>query len=295
MELLQLKYFKTVAEIGKISEAAKALFISAPALSTSITRLEREMGMALFDRSNNKITLNQQGQIFLRYVNQVFSTLDCAKVEMQQSLYLQGRHVFIASVSSTPWVDLVTNFAQEYPDFTLSCTSVGRSDLRDHGMPSRFNFLLASSDDIPAYFEASLDHIDLYQDEPLVMVHKDHPFANRESISLREIVNEPIFLPMQDFDLYKHLVILFDRCGIPFPGGNAYSLLATQQLVSKNLGIGFTSKAIVRTPTLPVKYIPISEPCPPWMLRLYWRKDQVFSEDEAIFKAFVEKEYAAAH
>ena len=295
MELLQLIYFKTVAEIGKISEAAKSLFISAPALSTSISRLEREMGMDLFDRSNNKITLNRQGQIFLRYVNQVFSTLDCAKVEMQQSLYQQGRHVFIASVSSTPWVDLVTNFTQEYPDFTLSCASVRRGDLQDHGMPAKFNFLLASCDDLPAYFEASLDYIDLYRDEPMIMVHKDHPLAKQESVSLLEIINEPIFLPLQEFDLYKHLLVLFDRCGIPFPGGNAYSHLATQQLVSKGLGIGFTSKAIVRTPTLPLVYLPISEPCPPWTLRLYWRKDQVFSEDERVFKEFVEQAYAEAH
>lgn len=295
MELLQLKYFKTVAEIGKISDAAKSLFISAPALSTSISRLEREMGMDLFDRSNNKITLNRQGQIFLRYVNQVFSTLDCAKVEMQQSLFQQGRHVFFASVSSSPWVDLVTNFTQEYPNFTLSCTTVGRSNLQDHGMPARFNFLLASCDDLPAYFEASLDYIDLYNDEPMVMLHKDHPLATQKSISLFEIINEPLFLPMQDFDLYKHLLVLFDRCGIPVPGGNAYSHLATQQLVSKGLGIGFTSKAIVRTPTLPLVYLPISEPCPSWTLRLYWRKDQVFSEDERVFKEFVERAYAAAH
>lgn len=295
MELLQLKYFKTVAQIGKISEAAKALFVSAPALSTSISRLEREIGMDLFDRSNNKITLNRQGQIFLRYVNQVFSTLDCAKVEMQQSLYQQGRHVFIASVSSTPWVDLVTNFTQEHPDFTLSCSSVRRDDLQNHGMPARFNFLLASSDDIPAYYESSLDYIDLYKDEPLVMVHKDHPLANREKISLMEIINEPLFLPMQEFDLYKYLLLLFDRCGIPFPGGNAYSHFMSQQLVSKGLGIGFTSKAIVRTPTLPLRYIPISEECPTWTLRLYWRKGQVFSEDERFFKEYVERAYAEAH
>lgn len=295
MELLQLKYFKTVADTGKISEAAKMLFVSAPALSTSISRLERELGMPLFDRSNNKITLNRQGQIFLRYVNQIFSTLDCARVEMQQSLYQQGRHVFIASVSSTPWVDLVTNFSQEYPDFTLSCTSVHRSELQNHGMPSKFNFLLASSGDLPAFFEASLDYIDLYRDEPMVVVHKDHPLAKQESVSLLDVINEPIFLPMQEFDLYKHLLLLFEQCGIPIPGGNAYSHLMTQQLVSKNLGIGFTSKAIVRIPTLPLVYLPISESSPPWTLRLYWRKDQIFSEDEQIFKEFVEKEYATVH
>ena len=79
MELQQLKYFKTVATMGKISDAAEALFISAPALSTSISRLEKELGVALFDRTNNRIALNPQGQIFLKYTNQIFATIDsCA-------------------------------------------------------------------------------------------------------------------------------------------------------------------------------------------------------------------------
>lgn len=69
MELLQLKYFKTVAELGKISEAAKALYISTPALSTSISRLEKELGVQLFDRFAKRIELNSQGELFLRYAN----------------------------------------------------------------------------------------------------------------------------------------------------------------------------------------------------------------------------------
>ena len=78
MELQQLKYFKVVAEKGKISDAAQALFLSTPALSTSISRLEKELGVQLFDRTNNRIILNRQGQIFLRYVNEVLADLDGA-------------------------------------------------------------------------------------------------------------------------------------------------------------------------------------------------------------------------
>lgn len=66
MELLQLKYFKKVAEVGKICDAAEALFISAPALSAAVSRLEKDLGMPLFDRGNNRITLNQQEKIFLQ-------------------------------------------------------------------------------------------------------------------------------------------------------------------------------------------------------------------------------------
>ena len=45
MEMLQLKYFKAVAEMGKISAAAESLFISPPALSAAISRLEKDLGM----------------------------------------------------------------------------------------------------------------------------------------------------------------------------------------------------------------------------------------------------------
>ena len=54
---------KKVAETGKISTAAHSLYISAPALSTAIARLEKELGMQLFERSNNRQTHNHRAQV----------------------------------------------------------------------------------------------------------------------------------------------------------------------------------------------------------------------------------------
>ena len=294
MELMQLKYFKTVAEIGKISDAAQSLFISAPALSTSISRLEKELGMPLFDRTNNRIILNRQGQIFLRYVNQVFSNLDCAKTELQQSILQQGQHVSIASVASTQWVDMITAFSQEYPHFTLSCTNVKRSELMTNGLPVQHNFLFAAEEDIPLFYAGELDSLVLFEDHPVVMVHTDHPLAKEASVSLSQLTGEQVFLPMQNYPLYDHLVQLFETAGIPFPAGNAYSHLTAQQMVANGLGIAFSSMHTSRTPAMPIRYIPIRDAYRPWISRLYWRKDHTFSEDEAIFKAFVERYYCTA-
>ncbi len=291
MELMQLKYFKTVAEIGKISDAASALFISAPALSTSISRLEKELGMPLFDRTNNRIRLNRQGQIFLRYVNQIFSNLDCAKTELQQSILHQGQHVSIASVASTQWVDMITAFSQEHPHFTLSCTNVKRSELASNALPIQHNFLFASEEDIPPFYLGELESIVLFEDHPVVMVHTDHPLAKEESVSLGQLAGEHIFLPMQNYPLYDHLVKLFEASGIPFPAGNAYSHLAAQQMVAKGLGIAFSSVHTGRTPALPIRYVPIRDSYTPWISRLYWRRGHLFTEDEIIFKGFVEKYY----
>lgn len=291
MELLQLKYFKTVAEMGKISDAAQALFISAPALSTSISRLEKELGVQLFDRTNNKIILNQQGQIFLRYVNQIFTNLNCAKTELRQSLLPQGQHVSIASVASTQWVDMISAFSAEHPHFSLLCTSVNRMELANSGLSAQHSFLLAAEDDIPVFYADKLDSSFLFEDHPVVMVHPDHPIAQKESVDLKSLLDETIFLPMQDYPLYDHLVKLFDDCGIPFPAGNAYSHLATQQMAAKGLGVAFATQHTAKTPSLSIKYIPIKNGYQPWVSRLYWRKNHTFTKDEQLFKDFIENYY----
>jgi len=291
MELIQLKYFKTVAQTGKISDAAQALFISAPALSTSISRLEKELGVPLFDRTGNKITLNQQGQIFLRYVNQIFSNLECAKTELKQSLMHQGQHISIASVASAQWVDLITAFSQENPHFTLSCTSLTQNELSSGGLQAQHNFLFAANEDIPPFYLNELESAVLFRDYPVIMVNPDHPLAKLKSIDLQQLQDETIFLPMQNYPLYNHLVELFEANDIPFPAGNAYSHLMSQQMVANNLGIAFATMHTVRTPALPLQYIPISNPCTPWTCSMFWRKNHVFTEDEVIFKEFVESFY----
>lgn len=293
MELQQLKYFKTVAEIGKISEAAKALFISAPALSTSISRLEDELGVHLFDRTNNRISLNQQGQILLRCVKQILSDLERTKLELRQSVMLQGQYVSITCISSTQWVDMVAAFSKEHPDFTLQCTTMTRLGLANRGLSAQHSFLLASDDDIPLSYSEKLESTFLFEDHPVIMIHKDHPLAQLKSVDLRMLQDEKIFLPMQNMPLYENLVGIFYECSIPFPGGNAYSHLATEQMVSQGLGIAFATSHTTYTPTLPVRYIPIRNKYHPWSCRLYWRKNHIFTKDELIFKSFIENYYAA--
>lgn len=291
MELLQLKYFKTVAETEKISDAATSLFISAPALSTSIARLEKELGVKLFDRTNNRIILNRQGQILLRYVNQIFALLDCAKAELRQSAMLQGQNVSIACVASTQWVNMITAFSQEHPHFTLQCTGVTRSELINSGFPAQHSFLLASEDDVPAGFAEKMESDFLFEDHPVLMVHKDHPLAREKTVDLNWLRDETIFLPLQDYPLHDHLAQIFAECGLPFPVGNAYSHLATQQMAAEGLGVAFATSHTGLANPQQLRYIPISNDYQPWVNRIYWRKNQSFTEDEQIFKSFILRYY----
>ena len=86
-------------------------------------------------------------------------------------------------------------------------------------------------------------------------------------------------------------IALFEAAGLAFPVGNSYTMLMAQQLVAKGLGVGFSSIHTIRSGSLPLKYVPIRTAYHGWTTRLYWRKNHTLTENETLFKAFVESYY----
>jgi len=295
MELQQLKYFKTIAAIGKISDAAEALFISAPALSTSISRLEKELGLKLFDRSSNRITLNAQGKIFLKYVNQIFTNLDSAKQELQQSMLHQGPHISLLSINALIWVNLIASFTAEFTQYTLSCSSTSTDYFAEHGFSAQHNYLLAYESEIPPVYAEKLDSIFLFRSTPAVMVHKDHPLAQKEVLDVRELANERVFLPMPGSSLHTRVKQLFELHDLPFPTDNFYTYMIRQKMVVENQGISFFSQHPGYNAHPNLRYIPLFDPFTPWDARLYWRKDRPLSDEEAAFRDFTLQFYKDLH
>lgn len=292
MELQQLKYFKTVVEKGTIAAAAETLFLSAPALSTSVSRLEKELGTPLFDRTGNRIRLNAQGALFLRHVNRVFDELEEARQELQQSLR-QEQNITMATVSSSQWVDLISAFSQEYPGLPISCTSLKYEHLAEGGLPSQFTFLFSSEDAVPEEYAAQMHRIPLFEDYPVIAVHSGHPLARREQVDLKELTGENLFLPMYGYSLHAHLENLFVQSGLPFPTGNSFPHLAGQQLAMEGKGIAFASAHTARIPASNLCYVPIRTEHKPWIACLYWKKSRRLNRNEQIFKDFVERYYQA--
>lgn len=64
MNVAQLRYFVAVAQLEHYSKAAKALYITQPALSNSMNRLEKELGVQLFESMGRNIVLPRKGRIF---------------------------------------------------------------------------------------------------------------------------------------------------------------------------------------------------------------------------------------
>lgn len=285
MELQQLRYFKAVAENGKISDTAYQLFISPPALSTAIQRLEKDIGCKLFDRTGNRIRLNQQGQILLKHVDTIFSTLDHANEEIKASLSINASTISLVSINALVWSDLIVAFSAANPDVTVSFTMIPISSLPQHNLTHHHTFLLASDADIPDSLRNNLESVFLFENSPMVMISPDHPFAKEKAIDVSMLVNENIVMPTPDHTMYREIEKLFSANNIPIPVNSLSSNEMRQHYVEKNLGISFVSRYGAAYMPQTLRYIPLRG-ASPWVTRLYWKKDRKLSKKEEQFKDF---------
>ena len=98
MTLNQLNYFYQAAMLQHFNQAAEKLNISQPSLSRSITALEDELGITLFEKSGRNVVLTKAGKIFLEHVTQILDDVKRAELKMHQ-LATDGGHIDIAYVS----------------------------------------------------------------------------------------------------------------------------------------------------------------------------------------------------
>ena len=76
IELEQLKQLIAFAKYGTLSKVAEELYISQPALSRSIQKLEKTLGVELFDRKKNKMELNENGKTVIQYAEKILNLVD---------------------------------------------------------------------------------------------------------------------------------------------------------------------------------------------------------------------------
>ncbi len=82
--LSQYRIFYAVARTGNISRAAKELFVSQPAISKSISKLEESLGVPLFTRNSRGVSLTAEGQVLFQHVVTAFDTLNRGEKELKR-------------------------------------------------------------------------------------------------------------------------------------------------------------------------------------------------------------------
>lgn len=122
MEIRQLRYFMTVAELKSFSRASSVAHIAQPALSRQIRKLEAELGVALFDRDGRGVALNHTGQEFYRRISVLMQDLCQVKADVQASRKVPLGEVTLAvpqQLGSRFIANVVTKFRAQYSSASL--------------------------------------------------------------------------------------------------------------------------------------------------------------------------------
>jgi len=192
MELLQLKYFIHVAKLEHISKAAEELYISQPALSLTLHRLEKELGVPLFQKEGRNIKLTKYGQAFLSQVEPAYTQLQDAVSSIKQESRLDAeKRIVIYSPPLYTYPELLQSIQEKCPDIVISmATSTveeAEKQLRRRELDIAF-FMTLPDERLAPEFAA----VPLHTSPLVAALPASHPLSRREEVSLEQLAGLPM-------------------------------------------------------------------------------------------------------
>jgi DNA-binding transcriptional LysR family regulator len=212
-----LRYFVAVAEELHFTQAAERLFISQPALSKQVKRLERQLGAPLFDRGREGVRLTPVGEALLPHARRVLAAWDSGWAEAERAKSRQ-RATLVAGMSTSPGrggllAAIRSRFTALHPEAILQLRQVSWDDptagLADGTVDVAFVWL-------PLPGPERYRWIVVAEEQRLVAMIESHPLASRDVIDFADLLDEPFLaLPGSAAPLRDYWLALDARGGRP--------------------------------------------------------------------------------
>ena len=275
MELRVLKYFLVMATERNISNAAKILFVSQPALSKQLKDLEEELGVTLFKRGNRNITLTEEGVYFLAKTKEILSLVDTTISNLRQESIISGE-INIGAGESAQLENIfkiIGNMMVEYPNIKINIRSGNADDIilkLDNGLLD-FAVILGFID------KSKYEHLSLpWHDKWGLIVRKDNPLSRKDYILAEDLKNIPLIISEQtnvDSFLAEWLGENIDNFNIVA----TYNLLFNASLmIKKNIGNVLCLDKIINMSESDLEFIPL-KPELKTDLSIIWKKNVILS------------------
>lgn len=190
MNITQLEHFLVVAELGNISRAAEKLYITQSALSKSISRLEGELGFALFERTRNGMLLNTKGRILYSFANKMFSDYDLLLRQMRQNASFEDKNVHMCSSVSMLLSLWAENYLKSAPDVRLYIERCSNREILQKLTEGSAELAVTTE----ALVSPRIQCQPFVTEELVLLVNNDHPFAQLDYVKVEELVREPFYL-----------------------------------------------------------------------------------------------------
>lgn len=249
MNLTSIQMFCLVVEHGSISEAARRIFVSQPAVSRQIRVLEEYYGTLLFDRGEGKLRLTEAGKILYPYMKAILEDHEKGKAAI--AAYLgNGNEEMTLGATLTIGEYLLPKMMRKMrikmPDlrcfFQIGNTREMIDGLKEHSLDLAL---------IEGKMEEDEDlHVERFADDELILiVSPDHPWTKEEGIEIERLREEKLILREKGSGTRNIVEEALDEMGVWDATRNALEIPNTQTIkgtVEAGLGVAFLSRLTVQ-------------------------------------------------
>lgn len=199
MDLQQMEYVLAVAKYRNFTLAAESCFISQSSLSLQISKLEKELGVRLFDRTTRSIRITQAGHAFVQQATEILQSSDRLQQTMSDYSGLLRGTINIGAITALEKIgfsDLIADFYARYPGLTLNITHEKSVTLLEALEHREIDLAFLAQPPSGSFPNIHFEHMGT--DEYVLLVPDDHPLANRETVDLSLLKDERFILHHPD-------------------------------------------------------------------------------------------------
>lgn len=230
MEFTQLRYFLAVAESQKVTATAQKLNIAQPALTQSIHRLEKELGVPLFVQRGRNIVITEYGKYLQAQLLPVMETLEGLPERLRAMAHLENETIHInVLAASTAITDAIIRYKQAHPTVNFQLLQNEKEEMYDICVSTKLFFQNDAAPSVCSFHE-----------EIFLAVPRNSRFGRLKFINLEDVAEEG-FISLAGSKQFRAICDRFCKQAgfapkIIFESDNPTSV---RNLIAANLGIGF--------------------------------------------------------
>ena len=268
MELLQLRYFYESAKTESFAKTAEKYMVPPTSVSASVKRLERELGHALFDRTSNKIRLNECGAKLKASLDTVFSELDRAVAEITSPERDMRKIKLLVRAMRGKISDRIIEYNSKHPQIAFK-TSFDFGDVNVED----YDIIIDEKSD--KYYGYECMH--LYTSKIGLRASAKSPLCGKK-LTLRDMRNERFISIGEDNGLHRRLLEACERAGFsPNIVVQSNDLTCNRKFIESGVGIGISRiEEAASSPNKKVCNLDVTDFCETQIICAYFKKESAY-------------------
>ncbi|QNH55348.1 LysR family transcriptional regulator [Selenomonas timonae] len=284
MELRQLEYFQMASRLKNITRAAERLRVSQPNITVAIKKLEGELGIQLFDRSQKQLSLTPEGAVFLGRVEVALRNIQDAVLEVNDYKQLQKGTIKIGippMMGAYLFPKIFSSFQRRYSHLDVYLHEEGSVAIREQLERDELDFgIIIIPDTSP-----NLQLLPMARSQIVCCVPEDSDLAARKAITLQDIEDHNLIMLKEGSFLRQTMLQKMKTAGFtPNIVLESNQVVTIMGLVASGVGNAFLLDMIVRD-TPGIRAIPLATPV--YVdVGLAWKRDRYISRAAQSFIEF---------